>query len=517
MPPSRSDPVETHVFTSHDLLVRFHTTPLDIDSGRAGVEAELRDLLPTRAQWRTAVQFVWNASETEPLDATLTVSDQRAASHLVSLLRRHRVIRTQPAEVRLPKTTTDTTADGKAEANAARLNFDQDLHEACQEILSADDSPFSISQIPSLADAVASHVAFLGAYTADGKANPLLAAVLAMKGVVSLQDLVQLVRNKSRYVRAAALLFARYALPPEDLGPLFGLISEPGLAGIPVASLASSSARTSLMDLPVFDGTVVQFDDEGSQGPFKQWARQLLLEDEVFELWLPTYAPCVLARLTQRLAVCDAPPQSAATKRSADGVVVAKPVADAAAGLRKPQSAVIAGFKSVAAMASYVKKAYELAKEGGSASTTNMGTATIAVRESDSVAFSAPRALAVPAAEALAAGVPQGVVAKTREEMMAQMRQRRVDRLRGGVNVSAMAKVADARKRGRAEQPAPSNGATAAAEFEHDDTATAELWPSEVVGPFNQHGALDDLFHSEAKMRLLYSTTVGPEDIELVF
>ena len=533
MPPIRADPVVPHVFAKHDFAVRAPAMSADASVTATQKETalkELADLLPSRAAWKHAVTYTWS-----PDGASLLVHDQRAASHIAKLLRRHRVLRIGEYELSFK-------AGGEmanAETAAARLNMDEDLHAACAKRWSAAagelGGPATVSNI---ADYVARHASFLGAYAADGTtASVVAAATYALAGIVSLADLVQLANHSSRYTRPVALLFARYAVPPEDYGAIFGLrsVAGPAAASGPVAS-ASAGA--------VHDRTVVQFDDEGAQGPFREFARQLLTSDEVLEYWLPTYDPCVQSVLQQRLDACDQAPAttSAGSAAVAPGVAAAVDASTSAA-TDKPKKAakgpksLLGGFKSAAQLVDFARKAYELVETGATVSSRQMGHANIAVRKDggggagDMVLIGSAADLALPSSGGGSAAAiagprgdaskgPQGVVAMSRKDHVLAQRQRRLDRMRGAVAATSVRAAAAGVRRDR--RGAPTGPAVEIVAGQSRDAVAAAasavtLWPTEIVGPMNVHGVIDDLMGSDAKRRVMFSATVRPDEVELAF
>jgi hypothetical protein len=526
MPEIKSEPIVPHIFAGHEFSVLLAASDDDIASVRAAFEKEVRDLLPSRVAWRNTAVFSWASDST-----LVTVSDQRCATFLTSTLRRHRVLRVAQGELRLKGG--DDAGGAAAAASAERLNFDEELAKASAKYRDSTLVPQCGSStgavtVAAVADFVAKNGSFLGAYTADGAANPVVAAAFTLKGVASLPDLVALAHHKSRYVRATALVFARYAIAPEDLGPVFGLPAA-------VQTATAKDASNSWADAPIFDSTVVQFDDEGSQGPMRQFARSLLLEDEVYELWLPTYAAPVLEALRRRLDLADnklkaVTPSTAKTVGGSAQEAAAAAAATATlsenrqrkqAAQARMHSAVIPGFKSAAAMANYVRKAYELATQGSTASMTDMGSKSIAVRKTDDnvVTFAAPGGASLPTGLSdEGGGNPQGVAARSREALLADLKTRRMNRLRGSVAPMSQTlhRAVDPRRDNKRPRPqAPSSATDAAVDAVLEPEAP--LWPSEIVGPFNTHGVIDDLFASNAKQQVLFSTTVGPDDIEMTF
>ena len=214
------------------------------------------------------------------------VVDTRIASALYHILIRVQVVPLQNMRLMLP--------NGGAILDlpdSSKMNFDDDLWKQVDTTVARelkrsttsstalDDSATAtlalkdVVTVAHVAQWSAKNVQHCGIFEVDGTASSLAVALFLLHRVhPTLSDLAQLGKHHNRCVRCVALFYARYVVPPEELLAVF-------LASLTDQTLVSTSAAghdtISLKDL----------------------CRQLLVDDEVFEAWLPQYPPVVLERL----------------------------------------------------------------------------------------------------------------------------------------------------------------------------------------------------------------------------
>ncbi|ESL09650.1 hypothetical protein TRSC58_02627 [Trypanosoma rangeli SC58] len=319
--------VEPHLFSGPEFVLEVpaeHPQPLQ-PSVLLQLQTELYGLLTPTVRRKLQATFGGNSSSgavppppdrllfidiaaTPPADAAgdercvqvvLLVTDSRAAAELFSIGLKnpfialpHRMrLRNQYAVSGGKARGTPAEILRKKEALRSRMNFDEDLWETLQKALTpewlqefesrycqlpagdvvADVTPMRDTErherrVEGLLRYCEREVQYVGVMDEKGNASPFLVAmgVFYRYGLTYRDALIHFARHPRRPTRALALFIARYTAAPEELEPFFA---------------------PSLTD----EVTIACAEDANVTTTMRQLCEDLLLCDEVWEAWPPTY------------------------------------------------------------------------------------------------------------------------------------------------------------------------------------------------------------------------------------